>query len=131
MIITGKWPDNQDVVLIFGKIQSPAVMAAALFSVVVLAPVAEEMVFRSILYRLFKAAALRAGAGRGWAVFLAALAASLLFAAAHGGGFVFLPLVCMGMVLAAAYEKCGNLYVPIAVHMLFNLLNAASIIAFR
>lgn len=129
--LTGKWPMNQDIVLLFSKIENPAVMAAALVSVVVLAPVAEEMIFRSILYRLFKAAVVRAGAGRGWAVFLAALAASLLFAAAHGGGFVFFPLVCMGMVLVAAYEKCGNLYVPIVVHMVFNILNAASIIAFK
>lgn len=81
---------------------------------VLLAPVAEEMMFRGILYPVIK----QAGYPR-----LALWGTSLLFAAVHLNAVTFLPLTVLALVLTALYERTNNLLAPIAAHLLFNALN--------
>lgn len=81
---------------------------------VVLAPPAEEALFRGVLYPAIK----QAGFPR-----LAWWGSAVLFAAIHWNLPSFLPLVLLALVLVWLYEKTGNLLAPITAHALFNALN--------
>jgi membrane protease YdiL (CAAX protease family) len=84
------------------------------FVAIILAPPAEEMIFRGLLYPFVKAA----GFPR-----LALWVSALLFAAIHGNLPSFLPLVLLALLLTWLYERTDNLLAPIATHSLFNALN--------
>lgn len=83
---------------------------------VALAPLAEEILFRGILYPALKGAGFRRLAWWGTA---------LLFAAVHWNAATFLPLLLFALVLTWLYERTGNLLAPVAAHALFNGLNFA------
>lgn len=83
-------------------------MAAA----VVLAPLAEETLFRGILF----AALLK---GRSFAS--AALLSGLYFALIHLHAPSLLPLLVLSVAFSAAYAATGSLLTPIVMHALFNL----------
>jgi membrane protease YdiL (CAAX protease family) len=76
-----------------------------------LAPVAEEMLFRGILYPWLK----NTGHPR-----FALWGTSLAFAAIHLNLVSFLPLLVLALALAWLYEKTGNLLAPITAHAVFN-----------
>lgn len=77
-----------------------------------LAPVAEEVFFRGILY----------GFLRRWGIALALVLSTAAFAVPHGLGHGFpLTQVVGGLLFAAAYEIEKNLLVPITIHCLGNL----------
>lgn len=78
----------------------------------VILPVAEEIFFRGIIYRFF----------RRWGVFAAVALSTLAFILAHPAGSGFpLPQITGGILFAVAYEKEGNLIVPITIHTLGNI----------
>jgi membrane protease YdiL (CAAX protease family) len=81
---------------------------------ILLAPVAEEMLFRGILYPAIK----QAGYPR-----FALWGTVIMFAAVHMNLVTFLPLAVLALVLTALYERTNNLLAPIAAHALFNALN--------
>jgi membrane protease YdiL (CAAX protease family) len=91
-----------------------------------IAPVAEELYFRGVLFR-----SLRDRHG----FVLAAAASSLLFGLVHwpaatpAADAVVLPLVMSvtGVGLAWIYERGGNLVVPIVAHVVFNAIGLAII----
>jgi membrane protease YdiL (CAAX protease family) len=78
-----------------------------------LAPIAEEIFFRGILYGFF----------RRWGVLLAVALSTMLFVVAHPMSHqgVFVPQVVGGIVFAVAYEVEGSLLVPITIHVLGNM----------
>jgi membrane protease YdiL (CAAX protease family) len=80
----------------------------------VLAPVAEEFIFRGVLFPFVKQL--------GWPK-LAWLGVSVLFALVHGNVVVFVPLFVLALVLTWLYEKTDCLLAPIAAHSLFNTVN--------
>ena len=51
-------------------------------------------------------------------------------AAAHANLQEFLPLFVIGLLLTRAYERSGNIAVPMVFHALFNLNNIALVILF-
>jgi uncharacterized protein len=81
---------------------------------ILLAPLAEEMLFRGIMYPSIK----QAGFPR-----VALWATSILFAAIHKNLIVFLPLLLLALLLTYIYEKSDNLLAPITAHALFNAMN--------
>jgi len=81
---------------------------------ILLAPVAEEMLFRGILYPVVK----QAGYPR-----VALWGTALLFAATHHNAATFLPLTLLAIMLALLYEKTNNLLASITAHCLFNTMN--------
>lgn len=85
------------------------------FAAVVLAPAAEETLFRGILYTALK----QRGHPRA-----ALWGTSLLFGAIHGNLPSFLPLVLLAVALVWLYEKTGNLFAPMLAHGCFNAANA-------
>ncbi|MSQ36172.1 MAG: CPBP family intramembrane metalloprotease [Dehalococcoidia bacterium] len=80
-------------------------------SVVVGAPLGEELFFRALLYR---------GLRRLWGVLPGIAASAVLFAGFHLDLSVLVPFVLVGALLAWSYEASGSLWVPITVHALFN-----------
>lgn len=93
--------------------RGPGLIAFGLVTVVVV-PLAEELVFRGILYPAIK--------GYGFPR-LALWGTSALFAAIHFNLTIFLPLLLLALVLTWLYEKTDNLLAPIAAHSLFNAVN--------
>ena len=83
---------------------------------IVLAPVAEEFIFRGVLYPFIK----QLGYPR-----LAWLGVSFVFALIHLNGAIFLPLFALALALTWLYEKTDNLLAPITAHALFNAANFA------
>lgn len=83
----------------------------------------EELVFRGAVQGLFR---------REYGAPFAVVASSAMFAAIHGTSFtgegaivsLFVVLV-LGGVLGVLYEKSGNLFVPVAVHGLYNTVQFA------
>jgi uncharacterized protein len=81
---------------------------------IVLAPVAEEMLFRGIVYPTLKQSGHRQ---------LALWVSALLFASIHVNLMAFVPLTFLALVLAWLYERTGNLLAPIVAHSVFNAAN--------
>ena len=85
-----------------------------LFPVVILGPIVEELVFRYILIGKFPRYK--------W---LGVLTSSLLFGILHltSGEFMFLYIYgTMGLILGGIYYKSKNIWFPIGVHILNNLI---------
>lgn len=89
---------------------------------ILLAPAAEETLFRGILYPWIK----KAGFPR-----LALWLTSLLFAAIHINVATFLPLFVLALALALMYEKTNNLLGCITAHAVFNALNFVKLYLFQ
>jgi membrane protease YdiL (CAAX protease family) len=81
---------------------------------ILLAPFAEEMLFRGILYPAIK----QAGFPR-----LAFWGCALLFAFIHFNLVTFVPLFALAICLTVLYEKTDNLLAPITAHACFNCMN--------
>ncbi|MDR1279800.1 MAG: CPBP family intramembrane metalloprotease [Opitutaceae bacterium] len=103
---------EQDLVSIFTRGGGPLLVAAMTFFAVVVAPLTEEIVFRAGLFRFLH---------RRMAPWVAMLVTSAAFASLHMNVAAFVPLCVLGMVLAFAYERTGNILVPVVAHALFNL----------
>jgi membrane protease YdiL (CAAX protease family) len=83
---------------------------------ILLAPLAEEVLFRGILYSWIK----HAGFPR-----LALWGTAAVFAAIHMNLMILVPLFVLAVVLTVLYERTGNLLAPVVTHSLFNALNFA------
>jgi membrane protease YdiL (CAAX protease family) len=84
------------------------------FSVILFAPIAEELLFRGIIYPTFKQLGHR---------HIALWATSLLFAVLHANLPSMLPFILLAVTLAAVYEYTDNLLGPIVAHSFFNAAN--------
>ncbi len=81
-------------------------------SVCVLPPLAEEFVFRGVIF----------GSLRRFGLSYAAFASALLFGLAHGSFASFVYAGVLGLGLAVLYEKTGTLWACVGVHFLNNTL---------
>jgi len=86
---------------------------------VAVAPVAEEILFRGILYPAIK----QIGHPRA-----AAIGTALLFALFHVNLLTFASLTAVALVLIALYEFTDNLLAPITAHAVFNASNLIMLI---
>lgn len=85
---------------------------------VLLAPLAEEFLFRGVLYSWSK----QLGFPR-----LGLWITSLVFAGFHMNLATFLPLLVLAVMLALLYDRTGNLLAPIVAHSLFNAFNFTAV----
>ncbi len=83
-------------------------------SLVLLAPIVEEVFFRGFLLRRFATK---------WSLGTGVVTASILFALLHAN---WIGAFCAGVVLSLLYFRSGSLWVPIAVHSVNNLLAVAA-----
>jgi membrane protease YdiL (CAAX protease family) len=108
-------PEAQTVVQELQKPQVPRFETAFLGVLAIfIAPVAEETMFRGILYPTIK----QFGYPR-----LALWGTSVLFGLSHFSMVTLAPLTAFAVVLVFLYEATDNLLAPIVAHSLFNAMN--------
>ena len=90
---------------------APLELIIAFFGLVVLPPLAEEMLFRGFMYR---------GLASRWPKIIAAVVTSLLFALVHFQWNVGVDVFILSMVLIFLYEKTKNLWMCVFLHALKN-----------
>lgn len=120
LTLHGYSPSLQEVARLLLADHSPAMRAYLLFLAVGLAPVFEETLFRGLLLPLF---ARRFGLGAGIAI------TSVAFSAIHLHLFSGAPLFVIAAGFCLAYVYTGSLWVPIAMHSLFNGVNLGLLLA--
>ncbi len=118
MQLAGLQPESQDLTLMAEKIASPVERVQFALDVAVMTPVIEELVFRGALYPFARARLPRWGA---------LLLPACLWAASHGSLTAFVPIMVFGVIMSLAYERTGNLAVPMVAHGLHNLLWLAGV----
>lgn len=117
VLVLGKlgWqPEDQRAVDLLVNADSGWMRVYLAFFAVVLAPVAEEFIFRGMLFPFVKQL--------GWPK-LAWIGVSLLFAFIHLNAPTFVPLFVLALALTWLYEKTDCLLASITVHSLFNATN--------
>jgi membrane protease YdiL (CAAX protease family) len=113
-------PEAQHLVQVLGDADLPVGELAFIGVVsVFLAPLAEEVLFRGIVYPTIK----QLGYPR-----LALWLTSLVFGLAHFNLPTLVPLTCFSLVLIFLYEKTGSLWASITAHSVFNLTSFALVL---
>ncbi len=118
IIALGGEPTSQEAVEMVARASAPPELALQALSVVVFAPICEELLFRGVLYPSLRDLGHRR---------MAIAASSLLFAAIHGSLALMLPLTVLAVALVWLYEKTGSIIAPILMHAAFNAVNFAMI----
>ncbi|MHB1484077.1 MAG: CPBP family intramembrane glutamic endopeptidase [Saccharofermentanales bacterium] len=85
-------------------------------STCILIPIAEDLVFRGIIQGEFRRVV------PGWA---AVVLQAVVFSLVHGNPIQISYVIIPALILGAAYEWSKSIYVPIAMHMVFNFIGAA------
>lgn len=109
----GWTPQSEAAVELLTNATSSSQIYLGIFAVV-LAPVAEEFIFRGMLFPFIKQNGFRKSA---W------IGVSLVFALIHGDAGIFLPLFLLALALTWLYETTDSLLAPIFAHALFNAAN--------
>lgn len=109
-------------------LSSPIALMGSLISIVVLAPITEELLFRGLLFNFIKN---RFGSKAG------VIVSAVLFAVFHyshtqglGNISLILSLSFFGGMLAILYLMTSSLIYPILLHAIFNLLSSLRILFF-
>jgi len=101
----------QETVRTYQEANAVTIRIMIAISAIIVAPVAEEIVFRGYIYTTTKRFSSR---------FFATLLSSLLFAVVHFNITALIPLLFLAIILALSYELSGSLWAPISIHALFN-----------
>jgi membrane protease YdiL (CAAX protease family) len=88
----------------------------AVLAIVVLAPIAEELFFRGVVFNAF----LRERGPR-----MAYIGSAAMFAVIHLSVVALLPIFLLGLALAWVYDRTGNLIAPIVMHAVVNGISVA------
>ena len=110
--------EQQDLIGMFANVESPTLLAIMILLAIVTAPISEELVFRSGIFRYFRTRMPR------W---IALAVPAAFFALLHVNwdtleGLASLgPLVMLAVVFSLAYERTGRIGTSMVAHALFNL----------
>jgi membrane protease YdiL (CAAX protease family) len=113
--------EPQEIIQIFREATHVDQRISIILLAVVIAPVAEELVFRGYLYTVLK----RFFGGLPSLVFN-----GVLFGLVHVNVPALLPLFLLGCTFTIAYEMTGSLFVPMTMHALFNAINLVAVLFF-
>ena len=111
-------------VLTEGIADTPVQLLLAVIAAVVMAPLAEELLFRGLLHR---------GLRQRMRAVPATLLSSVLFAVVHVDVAASQPLALVGLtfvgvVLALAHERTGSLVVPVVIHATHNAITILAVV---
>ena len=121
-------PELDQLVLEFlkGLLSTPHLFKAAIFLVVFVVPIAEEVLFRGCLQSWLR---------RSFSPVVSIAITSILFGLIHFSstqGYmnvqILISLMFLGGVLGYLYERQGSLYAPIGLHMTFNAIGVTALI---
>ena len=121
MSAAGRVPKGSPLVSLLFEERSLPFWWSTAFAVIVLAPIAEEVLFRLVLFEVVRRREPR----------LAAVVASLAFAIAHQVPEEFPALFLLGMTLQRARDEHRSLWSPIAIHVGFNAMSLALLVLLR
>jgi membrane protease YdiL (CAAX protease family) len=99
---------------------TPGAIAVAVVAVVFAGPLAEELIFRGLVHRVFS---------RTWGPWPAIIASSLVFGLIHGEPWYLFGLVAVGLMLAFVWEATGSLTACWLAHAVHNGVSLAVMIA--
>ncbi len=120
--LTGVQPSEQELVKCFlDPAYSLGMRAFLVFSVVVLAPVCEELIFRGIIFR---------GLAKKFPLFAAMLVSGFVFALVHINAASFVAVWFLGVTFAWLYARTRTILAPMSMHAAFNLANVVLLIFF-
>jgi len=105
-----KMPDTNAQLLRSGA-KTPFGVIAVFVLVGVIAPVAEEILFRGVVF-----SGLRDSWGEGWAI----VVSSVLFGVMHLQPLVMIPTAILGLLLAKVFSMTRSLWASIALHSAYN-----------
>ena len=105
---------QQDVVKMMKENKDPLLFVVLAIVACVGAPLSEEIVFRGYIYPVVK---------RFTNIPISIIFNGLLFAAIHGNLAALPTLFFLGVILAAAYELSGSLWLPVAIHAAYNTVS--------
>ena len=111
---TGFAPEEETAVMLLAGAKSWWARVYLGVFALAIAPVAEEFIFRGVLYPFIK----QLGYPR-----FAWIGVNFLFALIHVDAAALVPLFVLALALTWLYEKTDNLFAPIAAHSLFNAAN--------
>ena len=114
-IFTGKGIETQNAIQMVEQMTHPFQLVLLTISVVILAPITEEIAFRGCIYRY-----LESTIGKHASLIIT----PIFFSAIHFHLGLLLPLFFLGVCLQLLKNHTNNLYIPIAVHALFNSVAA-------
>lgn len=118
----GWQPGNETAVTVLNSARSWWLRIYLCAFTVLIGPVAEEFIFRGLLYPFLKQHS------RPW---LAWIGVSLLFALIHWDAATFVALFVLALVLTWLYEKTDSLLAPITAHAFFNAVNLVLLFYFQ
>lgn len=101
----------QEAVTLVRETSDMGLLVAMAVAAIVVAPIAEEVIFRGYLYPVLKRFTDR------W---FASVFTGVFFGVIHFNLMALPMLALMGVVLAVIYEKSGSLWVPVGCHAAFN-----------
>ena len=101
----------QEAVTLVQEASDVGLLVAIAVSAIIIAPIAEELIFRGYLYPVVKRFTDR------W---FASIFSGVFFGVIHFNVMGLPILALMGFILAVIYEKSGSLWVPIGCHAAFN-----------
>ena len=101
----------QEAVTLVRETSDVGLLVAIAVSAIIIAPIAEELIFRGYLYPVVKRFTDR------W---FASIFSGVLFGVIHFNVMGLPMLALMGIILAVIYERSGSLWVPIGCHAAFN-----------
>ena len=110
---------EQQVVELFKHIRAPGTVGLFAVFAIVLAPIAEETIFRVFVFNL----GMRYGG-----FWTGAVASGLCFGLAHWDKYAFLPLALGGMLLCYVYYRSGNAFASMISHGIFNAVTLLAIV---
>lgn len=101
----------------FNNILGTSDLIITFITLVVVAPIAEELIFRGLLY-----GKLRKKLTKGWGVALAIIITSVIFGLMHGQWNVGVNVFAMSVVMCLQRELTGTIYSGIILHMIKNAI---------
>ena len=110
---------QQAIVQMFLKLHNPAQIAFFAVFAVTVAPITEELFFRTFLFNIGL---------RHIGLWSSAIASSVLFGLAHGSLTDAIPLACVGIVFALVYYHTRNAYASMISHALFNAFSIVGLL---
>jgi membrane protease YdiL (CAAX protease family) len=112
----------QEAVQTMLTVKDPMVKTLLIVNACLVAPFAEEVLFRGYIYAAVK---------RYTGPIFSTVVVSLLFAVVHLNIPALWPLWVFAILLTLSYEFSGSLWVPVGIHALFNTFNVALMLSGR
>lgn len=109
-------------VKIFLWLKDPGSTFILAIQVMILGPLAEELIFRGLIYKFLR---------QKLPFIFSAVASSLLFSMLHKTPQDTLALFIIGIALCYIYEKTQNIISPILLHSIFNSINLAMLLVLK